>query len=430
MSANKILLFLILIVVSMPSIVSANNKVNVYVITNDNCSWCQKQDEYIKNNYSQDKNVNFYKIDAEDEQNTDLIEKILHEFKIGDTWGVPLMFIGSEILSGYSEESLDEHIQYAKENEYVDKIGNIVMQYNNDLSALKEDYNGEYEKAGEVSTNRKIYVYIIEQDHCKNCDMLDDYIKNNYNNDENVSFFRLNISRGKPQELSQLIYDKTGIEVYGTPVMIIGNKILYGYQEKGLDEAIEDEKMNPSEYNYNAEFDEIRKYLYGDGVNASEGASLPNNSNTNSSSVDKLKIIIILGIIAILILFFIFGNTKIKNIKQIKSTQRSNRSKKLKVIILVISVMAISGCASNVEENIVGHIYTGCDILECYTYIFNENHLGIKDNDQEFTYVIDGDEVTLYSDRWSNSPVRYKYNSKTKCLERLGNTRIICKNND
>ena len=100
--------------------------------------------------------------------------------------------------------------------------------------------------------------------------------------------------------------------------------------------------------------------------------------------------------------------------------------KKIKVLFIIFLVLLFSGCSSNVEENLAGKIYKGCDYDYCYTYVFNEDHTGIKDDDQNFVYKIDGNEVTLYSNRWSNSPVRYKYNNKTKCLERLDGTRTLC----
>ena len=312
-----------------------------------------------------------------------------------------------------------------------------------------------------VNANNRVNVYIIEQDYCRLCDKLDDYIKSNYSNDSDVSFYRLNIDRDNTQKVIQAIYNKTGIEVEGTPVIVIGNKVLDGYQEKGLDDAIENEKINPSEYNFDTGLDEIRIYLYGEGVSTGSGINNGNNDNENndngnndngnSSNVtynnesikknDKLgrnnfliifAITIILTMFAILALFLVFRRLNVKsNKKNSGSKRKSISSQKISsIIILAILVLMMSGCASNVENNIVGHIYAGCDLLDCYTYIFNDNHLGLKDTDEEFSYVIEGDEVTLYSDRWSNSPVKYKYNSKTKCLERFDKNRTICQSNN
>ena len=99
---------------------------------------------------------------------------------------------------------------------------------------------------------------------------------------------------------------------------------------------------------------------------------------------------------------------------------------KVKIVILLFAIMTLSGCASSVEKNIVGKTYTGCDLVGCYIYIFEENHHGRKDYFEKFTYDIKGDEVTLYSDSWSNSPVKYKYDSETNCLSRVGLFRRIC----
>ena len=116
---------------------------------------------------------------------------------------------------------------------------------------------------------------------------------------------------------------------------------------------------------------------------------------------------------------------------------KTNNLKRLALIIFGISILfLVSGCSNkdiNISEEIKNTKYNGCNNEVCYNYIYYDDGTGqqeVKSNYityYSFTYEINEDEIVMYSNEWFNSPVRYRYDKDTKCLNRLDGTRTICK---
>ena len=186
-----------------------------------------------------------------------------------------------------------------------------------------------------VDASDKINVYIIVQQKCNLCERLDDYIKDNYANDDDVDFYKINIDDDKNYELLQEIYSVTGIDLQGTPVIIIGDGYLEGYQSKKLDDSLEYDKQR----GYSDEIDKIVK-KYSKDSNVIHEKYKSNNVETtedvdNSSGISWLVIISIsLGIIIIAgIIIFCIKN---------KSTNIKTRSNKIIPTLIVIGIPSIA----------------------------------------------------------------------------------------
>ena len=79
MNKLKGIVFVILLLICIPIVVNDSSKVNVYIIVQQNCKYCEKLDDYIEANYADDNSVDFYKINIDDDANDYLLQEIYNE---------------------------------------------------------------------------------------------------------------------------------------------------------------------------------------------------------------------------------------------------------------------------------------------------------------------------------------------------------------
>ena len=125
---KKIVFIFTFIFLLLPFSVNANEKVNVYLFYGDGCPHCSALEEYLDENYSNDKDVKVYKYEVwNDVTNQELWKKV--EYVTGEeAKGVPYFVIGKEVMQGYSagdvwEKKVDKAIEEAKKINYNDNVG-------------------------------------------------------------------------------------------------------------------------------------------------------------------------------------------------------------------------------------------------------------------------------------------------------------------
>lgn len=112
----------------IPFSVSANEKVNIYLFYGDGCPHCSALEEYLDEEYSNDKDVKVYKYEVwNDTANQELWKKV-EEVTGEEAKGVPYFIIGKEVMQGYSatdtwEKKIDKAIKTAKKTDYNDNVG-------------------------------------------------------------------------------------------------------------------------------------------------------------------------------------------------------------------------------------------------------------------------------------------------------------------
>jgi len=135
---KKYLIILILIIF-IPIICFANEKVNVYLFHQYTCPHCQKAMEYL--NEIKNENIIIYDYELlkdENAYNRFLYSKVCNLLDIKAS-SVPLIIIGNDYIVGFNDtrkEKINELINFYKENEYKDLVGielGVVDENNNPI---------------------------------------------------------------------------------------------------------------------------------------------------------------------------------------------------------------------------------------------------------------------------------------------------------
>ena len=153
------------ILLLLPFSVSAK-EVNIYIFYGDGCPHCAALEKYIEKEYKHDEDVKTYKYEVWfDKENQEIWENVQKETgKIAK--GVPYFIIGDQVLQGYNdtsswEETVDESIENAKINGYIDNVGvllGITDEKDKDKTIDKKD-----DKEKEEKINTKINIPFIGQ---------------------------------------------------------------------------------------------------------------------------------------------------------------------------------------------------------------------------------------------------------------------------
>ena len=140
---KKYLLFLIILFI--PIITFANDKVNVYIFHNYNCPHCHEALKYFNEDLKDDqvKLYDYELLKDENAYNRNLYIKVCELLNIKVT-SVPLIIIGNDYLIGFSEskiENINKMINFYKSNDYKDLVGEelgLVDKNNNPIIHYEE----------------------------------------------------------------------------------------------------------------------------------------------------------------------------------------------------------------------------------------------------------------------------------------------------
>lgn len=125
---KKIVFIFTFIFLLLPFSVNANEKVNVYLFYGDGCPHCSALEEYLDENYSNDKDVKVYKYEVWNDVTNQELWKKVEDVTGEEAKGVPYFVIGKEVMQGYSagdvwEKKVDKAIEKAKKINYNDNVG-------------------------------------------------------------------------------------------------------------------------------------------------------------------------------------------------------------------------------------------------------------------------------------------------------------------
>ena len=125
---KKIVFIFTFIFLLLPFSVNANEKVNVYLFYGDGCPHCSALEEYLDENYSNDKDVKVYKYEVWNDVTNQELWKKVEDVTGEEAKGVPYFVIGKEVIQGYSagdvwEKKVDKAIEEAKKINYNDNVG-------------------------------------------------------------------------------------------------------------------------------------------------------------------------------------------------------------------------------------------------------------------------------------------------------------------
>ena len=120
---KKIVFIFTFIFLLLPFSVNANEKVNVYLFYGDGCPHCSALEEYLDENYSNDKDVKVYKYEVWNDVTNQELWKKVEDVTGEEAKGVPYFVIGKEVMQGYSagdvwEKKVDKAIGEAKKINY------------------------------------------------------------------------------------------------------------------------------------------------------------------------------------------------------------------------------------------------------------------------------------------------------------------------
>ena len=107
------------LLISCVTPVSAEEKVKVYLFEGDGCPYCEKAQEFFKNEIGNDYKDKFELVEYEvwyNEENAALLQDVAATLG-QEVQGVPFIVIGEEVFPGYSSE-MNEDIKKAIEKEF------------------------------------------------------------------------------------------------------------------------------------------------------------------------------------------------------------------------------------------------------------------------------------------------------------------------
>ena len=123
---KKYIFALILGLILIPFNVDAK-ELNMYLFYGDGCPHCKALEEYLDEEYLDDKDINLYKYEVwKSEENQELLTKV-QDITGEEAFGVPYFIVGETVIQGYSgsasEEKVDKAIKKAKKGNYKDNVG-------------------------------------------------------------------------------------------------------------------------------------------------------------------------------------------------------------------------------------------------------------------------------------------------------------------
>lgn len=159
---KKKILFLLLIMVLIPTNTYALNEVNVYLFYSSECSICSQEKVYLEALKERYPNMKVYTYDISDTTNNDLMleaKKMYNQTK----GGVPFTVIGDTAYLGFSQSKkglFQKKVYEYSTKQYNNELGKkLGISYRNDLEGTVEEYkdndNYQIEEQVQVSTSKE-----------------------------------------------------------------------------------------------------------------------------------------------------------------------------------------------------------------------------------------------------------------------------------
>lgn len=176
---KKIVFIFTFIFLLLPFSVNANEKVNVYLFYGDGCPHCSALEEYLDENYSNDKDVKVYKYEVWNDVTNQELWKKVEDVTGEEAKGVPYFVIGKEVMQGYSagdiwEKKVDKAIEEAKKINYNDNVGitlgvvegkitkdDDIPKSNYDPDKKEADISDYYNSDSDSDANTKLNIPLI-----------------------------------------------------------------------------------------------------------------------------------------------------------------------------------------------------------------------------------------------------------------------------
>ena len=176
---KKIVFIFTFIFLLLPFSVNANEKVNVYLFYGDGCPHCSALEEYLDENYSNDKDVKVYKYEVWNDVTNQELWKKVEDVTGEEAKGVPYFVIGKEVMQGYSagdvwEKKVDKAIEEAKKINYNDNVGitlgvvegkitkdDDISKSNYDPDKKEADISDYYNSDSDSDANTKLNIPLI-----------------------------------------------------------------------------------------------------------------------------------------------------------------------------------------------------------------------------------------------------------------------------
>lgn len=154
---KKLVFVFTFIIFLLPFAVEAD-EFNFYLFYGDGCPHCRDLENYLEEEYSNDKEMNLYKYEVWNDENNQELWKKVQDVTGEEARGVPYFIIGEEVYQGYSkgdtwEKKIDKAIKKAKKGGYTDNVG-ITLGIKS--GEIEKDSNKKEEKKEEVSTTLDI----------------------------------------------------------------------------------------------------------------------------------------------------------------------------------------------------------------------------------------------------------------------------------
>lgn len=156
---NNIILIVFLLFFSLIFYVMAafaqRQVIDIYFFMSDTCPFCKKMGELIEQSQKENPELQVYKYEVtKDEKGRKLLAELAKVYQINIT-GLPVVFIGEEVISGFDREKFVGALAFCKQNgctSPADKIDPATLK-----SILETDNNG----AGGLVNNHRYIGWII-----------------------------------------------------------------------------------------------------------------------------------------------------------------------------------------------------------------------------------------------------------------------------
>lgn len=126
---KKIIYFLLLFFIFLPSVYAKENLVNIYLFHSNNCNHCKEEIKLLNELEKEYDNIRVYKYEISEDDNQDLLNNVSSLLKV-NVRGVPFTIVGNKYFSGFSEvdgkKKFVAAIEYYSQYGYKDMVGEYI----------------------------------------------------------------------------------------------------------------------------------------------------------------------------------------------------------------------------------------------------------------------------------------------------------------
>lgn len=166
---KKFLFFFTFLLFLIPFTIEAK-ETNIYLFYGDGCPHCEALEEYLTDNYKNDKDVNIYKYEVWNNKENQKLWNKVEAITGKEIKGVPYFIIGNKVYQGYNatpswEETIKEAILEAKKTSYDDDVGvtlGIINEKNKHHEGTSTKQKNENDKDKDNKNNKLNIPFIGE----------------------------------------------------------------------------------------------------------------------------------------------------------------------------------------------------------------------------------------------------------------------------